>query len=142
MQHLQFAQLLADQGFVVAVPHYFDATGTYWADDKTILREFPTWIDTISTALDEIGRHEKADISTIGLVGFSLGAYLAIALAVEQPRIKAVVDFFGGIPPHSAEKLRKMAPVLFCMAKRIRLSRGRGAKACGSASGEKVRIRD
>ncbi len=112
VQHLQFAQLLADQGFLVCVPHYFEVTGTYWADDATIWREFPLWQETISAALDFVSTHEKADTSLIGLVGFSLGAYLALALAVEQPRIKAVVDFFGGMPAHSAEMLKTIAPVL------------------------------
>ncbi len=112
MQHLQFAQLLADQGFLVCVPHYFEVTGTNWADDATIWREFPTWMGTVSAALDEVSGHENADASRIGLVGFSLGAYLSLSLAVEQPRIKAVIDFFGGIPAHSAEKLQQIAPVL------------------------------
>ena len=47
-----------------------------------------------------------------GIVGFSLGAYLALSLASEQPRIKAVVDFFGGMPDHFGEKLQSIAPVL------------------------------
>jgi dienelactone hydrolase len=110
--HLDFAQMLADQGFLVCVPHYFDATGTVWASESTIWREFPVWVETISTAIDVASQHESADDSRIGIVGFSLGAYLALSIASEQPRIKAVVDFFGGIPEHFAEKMKAIAPVL------------------------------
>jgi carboxymethylenebutenolidase len=110
--HLEFAQMLANQGFLVCVPHYFDATGTIWADEATIWREFPVWVEVISLAIDAASQHPSADVSRIALVGFSLGAYLALSIASEQPRIKAVVDFFGGIPAHFAEKLKAIAPVL------------------------------
>ena len=110
--HLEFAQLLANQGFCVFVPHFFEATGTNWADNATIWREFPVWLGTISEALDFAQNHEAADSDRIGLVGFSLGAYLALSLGSQQPRIKAVVDFFGGIPDHFADRLEQMPPVL------------------------------
>jgi len=110
--HLEFAQLLANQGFCVFVPHFFEATGTNWADNATIWREFPVWLGTISEALDFAQKHEAADPDRIGLVGFSLGAYLALSLGSQQPRIKAVVDFFGGIPDHFADRLERMPPVL------------------------------
>lgn len=110
--HLEFAQLLADRGFCVFVPHYFESTGTNWADNATIWREFPTWMQVISDAVDFAVQNRSADPNRIGVVGFSLGAYLALSLASQQPRVKAVVDFFGGIPDHFAERLEHMAPVL------------------------------
>jgi carboxymethylenebutenolidase len=111
-EHLNFAQLLAEQGFFVCVPHYFESTGTTWANDATIWREFETWMRVISAGLDFASTQAKADPTSIGLVGFSLGAYLALALASEQRRITAVVDFFGGMPEHFAKKLEAMPPVL------------------------------
>jgi carboxymethylenebutenolidase len=110
--HVKFAQLLANQGFVVVVPHYFESTRTNWADNATIWREFPVWLGTISEALDFAQKHEAANPEKIGLVGFSLGAYLALSMASQQPRIKAVVDFFGGLPDHFADRLERMPPVL------------------------------
>jgi carboxymethylenebutenolidase len=112
VSHIEFAQLLANQGFCVVVPHYFESTGTNWADDATIWREFPVWMGTISEAIDYAAALDKADPERIGIVGFSLGAYLALSLASQQPRVKAVVDFFGGMPDHFAERLNGMAPVL------------------------------
>jgi carboxymethylenebutenolidase len=38
------------------------------------------------------------DARRIGLVGFSLGAYLSLAVARDDPRVGAVVDYYGGIP--------------------------------------------
>ena len=104
--------MLADQGFCVFVPHYFEATGTYWADPVTIWREFPNWLDVVSDSLNFAQQHPKADPERIGMVGFSLGAYLSLALGTQQPRIKAIVDFFGGLTDYFVDKLKHIAPVL------------------------------
>lgn len=110
--HLDFAQLLANQGFCVFVPHFFEPSGIRWADDTTIWREFPNWMRIISSAIDFSQQQRAADPERVGVVGFSLGGYLALSLAVEQKRIKAVAEFFGGMPDHFAERLDGMAPVL------------------------------
>jgi dienelactone hydrolase len=110
--HLQFAQLLANQGFAVFVPHYFEPSGTSWASDATIQREFPNWMRIIYEATSYATQHEAADPERVGLIGFSLGAYLALSLGVEDKRIKAVVDFFGGMPDYFVERLNGMPPVL------------------------------
>jgi len=108
----QFPQMLADRGFVVFLPHFFETTGTTRASPLTIRDNFPTWIIAISDALDYAQDHPQTDRQRIGIVGFSLGAYLALALGSRQSRVKAVVDFFGGMPDHFAEQVRQLPPVL------------------------------
>jgi len=110
--HLQFAQLLANQGFAVFVPHYFEPSGIGWASDAVIQREFPNWMRIVHEAISYASQRATADPGCVGLIGFSLGAYLALSLAVEDKRIKAVVDFFGGMPDYFAERLNGMPPVL------------------------------
>jgi carboxymethylenebutenolidase len=110
--HLDFAQWLADRGFCLFVPHYFESTGTVWASEATIWREFPAWLRVVSDAIDFASQIPAADASRIGIVGFSLGAYLALSIASQEARISAVVDFFGGMPEHFAERLEHIAPVL------------------------------
>jgi len=110
--HLQFAQLLANQGFCVFVPHFFEPAGISWASPATIAREFLNWMKIISQAIDYAVTQPNVDATRIGLIGFSLGAYLSLSLAVEEPRIKAVVEFFGGMPDHFAERLNHLPPVL------------------------------
>ncbi|PYX64104.1 MAG: hypothetical protein DMG74_14230 [Acidobacteria bacterium] len=41
------ATLLARHGFAVYVLHYFDRTGTTFADKQTIFRNFPLWMKTL-----------------------------------------------------------------------------------------------
>ncbi len=108
----QFPQMLADRGFVVFLPHFFETTGTTRANPSTIHENFPTWTIALSDALDFAQDHPQSNRRQIGIIGFSLGAYLALTLASQQSRVKAVVDFFGGMPDHFAEQVRQLPPVL------------------------------
>src|SRR5690606_8253724 len=46
-------------------------------------------------------RHPRVEAEKIGLLGFSLGAYLSLAVATEKDmKIAAVAEFFGGLPDH------------------------------------------
>jgi dienelactone hydrolase len=46
------------------------------------------------------------------LLGFSLGAYLALSVAAVDQRVKAVVDFFGGFPKEMKLFMRRLCPTL------------------------------
>lgn len=107
----QPSRLMAGQGYSVFVAHYFNRTGTLRADQETTLKHFPDWMRTIGDVITFAAGSAAVDADRVGLLGFSLGAYLALAVASVDPRVKAVVDFFGGMP----EELRgfqRMPPVL------------------------------
>jgi carboxymethylenebutenolidase len=107
----QPARLLAGQGYSVFVVHYFERTGTVWADRDTTRQNFPVWMGTVGDAINFAVRHASVDASRIGLLGFSLGAYLALSVASVERRIGAVVEFFGGIP-EELHGFARMPPVL------------------------------
>src|SRR5579863_2882356 len=93
------ASLLASQGFAVYVLHYFDRTGTTEIDGlQTIFRHFPVWMKTLWDAVSFVARQPQVDPEHIGLLGFSLGAYLALSASAIDSRVQAVVEFFGGMP--------------------------------------------
>ena len=107
------AAMLAAQGFAVFVLHYFDRTGTTQvADKQTIFRNYPAWGKTVWDAISHIEQHPQVDAKRIGLLGFSLGAYLALSVACVDPRVKAVVEFFGGMPKEMRFFMRRLCPVL------------------------------
>jgi len=107
------ARRLAAQGFAVYVLHYFDRTGTTGiADKQTAVRHFPAWGKTLWDAISHIEQQPQVDPSNIGLLGFSLGAYLALSVAAVDSRVKAVVDFFGGLPKEMKFFMRRLCPVL------------------------------
>jgi len=106
------AALLAEQGFAVYVLHYFDRTGTEYADKATILRNFPIWMKTLWEAVSFVERQAAVDRERIALLGFSLGAYLSLANASIDGRVRAVVEFFGGLPREMKLFMRRLCPVL------------------------------
>jgi carboxymethylenebutenolidase len=48
----------------------------------------------------------------VGLLGVSLGAYLALSVATQEPRVGAVVACSGGLPDAFAERASRMPPTL------------------------------
>lgn len=107
------AEMLAEQGFAVFVLHYFDRTDTTQATDKaTIFRHFPAWGKTVWDAVGHIAEHPQVDPDRIGLLGFSLGAYLALSVASVDSRVKVVVEFFGGLPKEMRLFMRRLCPTL------------------------------
>ena len=106
------ATLLAEQGFAVYVLHYFDRTGTEWADKPTIFRHFPAWMKTLWDAVSFVEKRAEVDAERIALLGFSLGAYLSLSNAAIDPRVRVVVEFFGGLPKEMKMFMRRLCPVL------------------------------
>jgi dienelactone hydrolase len=107
------AAMLASRGFAVYVLHYFDRTGTTGvADKQTAIRNFPVWGKTIWDAISHTERQPEVDSQRIGLLGFSLGAYLALSVAAVDARVKAVVEFFGGMPKEMTFFIRRLCPTL------------------------------
>jgi dienelactone hydrolase len=108
----QYASTLAAHGFAVYLLHYFDRTGTESADKPTILRNFPLWMKTLWDAISFVETQPQVDSKRIALLGFSLGAYLSLANSAIDNRVKAVVEFFGGMPKEMHLFMRRLCPVL------------------------------
>jgi carboxymethylenebutenolidase len=107
------ASLLAERGFAVYVLHYFDRTGTAEIDGlQTIFLHFPVWMKTLWDAVSFAAGQPQVDPERIGLLGFSLGAYLALSGAAIDSRIRAVVEFYGGMPKEMKLFTRRLCPVL------------------------------
>jgi len=106
------AELLAANGFAVYVLHYFDRTGITQADRETIFRHFPLWMKTLWDSVSFVARQPPVDPKRIGLLGFSLGAYLCLSNAAIDSRVQAVVEFFGGLPKEMKLFMRRLCPVL------------------------------
>ena len=108
----RYATMLAAEGFAVYLLHYFDRTGTEPADLQSMKRNFPLWMKTLWDAFSFIETQPQVDRQRIALLGFSLGAYLSLANSAVDPRVKAVVEFFGGMPKEMRLFMRRLCPVL------------------------------
>jgi dienelactone hydrolase len=106
------AEALAREGYVVYLPHYFEKTGTQFATRDDDVKYFATWMRTISDTIDHAKAKANVDSQRIGLIGFSLGAYLSLSVASVDNEVKAVVEYFGGLPDFFGKQLRAMPPTL------------------------------
>jgi carboxymethylenebutenolidase len=106
------ARPLAALGFCVYVPHYFDRTGTAEAQMPAMFLNFPLWMKTLWDVVSLVAQQPAVDGERIGVLGFSLGAYLALSLGSIDARVQAVAECFGGLPREIRPFMRRLPPTL------------------------------
>ncbi len=120
---MEFARMLARTGHVALVVHYFERTdtrvakGKAYIDAETIEANFVTWMATLADAVTFATKQPNVDPRRVGLLGFSLGAYLSLSVATLDSRVGAVVDFYGGLPAYFCNLFKKFPPVLILHGK-------------------------
>lgn len=97
-QYRSGAKAIAEAGYQVFLVHYLDRTGERRASFATVFQNFLPWMATVSDAVDWVEARPDVDGSRIGIVGISLGAALGLAVASQDRRIRALVDYFGPLP--------------------------------------------
>jgi carboxymethylenebutenolidase len=106
------ARSLAAHGYIALIVHYMDRSGVGSADQAATNRHFVSWMRTVSDAVAHAQALPQADPGRVGLLGYSLGAYLALETAAVNSRVAAVVDYFGGMSGIIASGLERMPPTL------------------------------
>jgi carboxymethylenebutenolidase len=109
-----YAGILARHGYVALIVHYFERTGTKRIDPKDINdRLFRAWMDAVRRGVLHAAGLPEVDGKRIGLLGFSLGAYLSLAVGGQGDlSIAAVVDLFGGLPKKLMQDAKELPPTL------------------------------
>ncbi len=106
------ARRLAQHGYVVLLIHYMDRTGTKRTDTEDMTRNFVSWMETIRDGITYAQTRNDVDGERIGIVGASLGGSLALCVGGTDARVKAVVEYFGGLPEPAVPLIKQMPPVL------------------------------
>lgn len=108
----RFAPSLREAGVAIYAPHYFDKTETTRATTAMILdgRHFIAWLSAVQDAVSYVADRSCVDPSRIGVLGISLGGYLAVALGIEDKRIRTVVELSGGVPLGWEERMTASMP--------------------------------
>ena len=107
-----FSRALAERGMVALLVHYFDRTGTWWAGDDEIDRLSRVWIETVKDAVDFAAAHPRVCADRIGIFGYSLGAYIGIAVSARDRRVDAVAEVAGGIFEGFRPRMLRVPPLL------------------------------
>jgi carboxymethylenebutenolidase len=111
------AQALAADGNAVYLPHYFRATGNVVALDSTMQRHFGDWLEVVQSSVTSI-QEVRNDSSPVGIFGYSLGGFLAMRAASNNPRVGAVVELAGGAWNQRTDHLGRMPAVLMLHGER------------------------
>ena len=69
-------------------------------------------MQVVADAIGYVSLQPSVDPERIGVVGISLGAFLGLAVAAQDRRVRAIVDFYGGLPEPIASTFERMGPAL------------------------------
>ena len=105
------ARHLAAEGNAVYLVRYFERTGTVFAVDSSMQKHFGTWRHAITDAVSAI-QQLRGDRSPVGIYGYSLGGFLALFTASDNPNVAAVVEHAGGVWNGKMDRIGKLPPVL------------------------------
>lgn len=105
------ARQLAEAGNAVYLVHYFNRTGTIFGLDAGMQKDFAAWLEAVRDSI-KFAQQENANRSAIGIYGYSLGGFLALAAASDNPAVGAVVEHAGGIWNGKTDRIKRMPPVL------------------------------
>ena len=130
----QLARTLAEKGYVAVLVHYFDRTGTSKQELPALMKQFRAsldnpraqdkdtlalkatfadWMETVKAAIADTRKHSRVDADRVGLVGLSLGGFLATATAAQGSlKVRCVAELFGGLPAPLADQSKHMPPAL------------------------------
>jgi dienelactone hydrolase len=111
-QYRDAARAMAAAGYQVHLVHYLDRTGEKRASFSTLFQNFMPWMSTVQDALSFAANHPGADPRRVGIVGISLGAALGLAVSSTDPRVKALVNYFGPLPQGAIAATSRLPPTL------------------------------
>jgi dipeptidyl aminopeptidase/acylaminoacyl peptidase len=108
----RYAEVLAEQGIICFVVHYFDGTGDFTASDSVETANYFHWVRELHDAVTWVQARADVRRNQIGLMGHSLGAWLAVGAAAADRRISRIVLLGAGLEPFLADSITRMPPTL------------------------------
>jgi dienelactone hydrolase len=105
---------LADHGYYTEFIEYYSQTEPAVVGDVAgMQRDFPIWLNEVHSGVAALKKNPSVNFSKIGLMGFSLGAYISLTYGASYPdQIAAIVECYGGLPPALYARVATMPPVL------------------------------
>ena len=106
---------LAEHGYFVESIEYFTQTGTStsFSNSRGDIANLPIFDREIRSGLDALAKNPAVDSRREALMGFSLGAYLALSVGGEEhQRVAAIVEYYGGLFPQFEPLAKDLPPTL------------------------------
>ncbi|MCP3477567.1 dienelactone hydrolase family protein [Bradyrhizobium sp. CCGUVB1N3] len=116
----RYADALSAKGIDAYLLRYMTETDMATLNSKMSTKEsreaydttrFDGWSDTVAATVTSIlGRPDSS--GRVGLLGFSLGGFIAANTAARDARIAALAVLYGGMPNATASKVKHMPPMI------------------------------
>lgn len=113
---------LAVAGYYAMFAEYYSQAGPARPGDRPVLGKgfedwvngnFPIWTREIESAIDVLGQDPTVRRDRIALIGYSLGASLAMAVgASESGRVAAIIEYYGKMHDSYISMAANMPPTL------------------------------
>lgn len=107
------ARLFADRGYTVYLPHYFEATRS----TSPTVANYEAWVAVVKELISESTTQASSPKGTV-LLGFSLGASIALAAGSQGLSVNAIAEWYGSLPDSFFYHLQGMPPLLILHGER------------------------
>ncbi len=104
----QQAKFFQSSGHTVLLLHYFDATRSRTPTDEN----YRGWVAALDTLVHAYARDAQGRTRTIVLVGYSLGASIALAAGSQGTEVAGIAEWYGSLPDSFFAALTTMPPLL------------------------------
>lgn len=105
---------LAAAGYYAEYIEYYSQTEDVTPGEPGKIRQyFPVWMDEIGAGLDAMEQNPRIDPKRIGMMGYSLGAFLSLAIGTTEPgKVSAIVEYYGALPTAMQPMAANLPPTL------------------------------
>jgi len=104
---------IACAGYTVLLVHYLDMDGILSIASKVYMeKRASAWLEVLQRSVDYAHSLYPHNPPPIAVFGESLGGYLALSLAMRDPRIKSVSEYAGGLRLEAGEDPTRLPPTL------------------------------
>jgi carboxymethylenebutenolidase len=119
LAYQRYADALTEAGIDVYLARYYgpadaETLGKLGTSEKREAYEdehYGVWADRVSSAVTAILARPECS-GRLGLLGFSLGGFVAAATAARDERVAALAVLYGGMPQKIAPHVKRMPPLI------------------------------
>ena len=107
------ATACTDRGLCAYVVHYFDGSGVrFTTSDRTLGEHYNEWLAVVQDAVTFAQDRQPDRTRPVFIYGYSMGAFLSLNAASDNPKVGAVAEQAGGVWDNKVERVGRMPPVL------------------------------
>lgn len=104
----QQAKFFASHRYHVLMPYYFDATRSSEPSDAN----YSMWTQVVEKLIEESSQSRVPAQRKVMLLGFSLGASVALAAGSQGAKVAAIAEWYGSLPDAFFSRMKGMPPLL------------------------------